>query len=383
MKTVCILGGGASALMCACFCSNNLDVTIIESASKVGKKILATGNGRCNLSNININKNSYNCDITNYLNQFNVKDALNFFSSIGLETYVDDEGRVYPISNSANSVLDCLNNYIKTKNNIEIITDKTFEGINNKNNKYYINLSDETELKFDIVVVAMGNKIDFSKFSNFNIQFNEFVPSLCALKTSKHKNLAGLRVDNVMVTCEDVNFKEKGEILFKEDGISGIVIFNLSAYFSRIKNFNHKVSLDFMPNKTNKELLQFLMDRKEKLKNYKVADFLIGIFNHLLALDIIKKVNLNLDAKIINLTNMQIERIAKLIKNYELSTCGYFDNNQVCCGGVNLDQLSLNLESKKYKGLYFIGENVNVDGVCGGYNLQWAWTSGNIVGRSL
>lgn len=382
MKSIAILGGGASALMCACFIKDNVSVDIIEENDKVGKKILATGNGRCNLSNVNMNKYSYSCDINKYLNRFSVVQTIDFFKSIGLITYVDEEGRIYPFSNSAVSVLEVLKNYLSNKSNIHFLTGKKVLDLEKVGEKFKVILQDEI-LSYNKVVVALGNKADLTMFNKFNISTKPFTPSLCALKTTKNKNLAGVRVDNVRVVCKDVNFDEQGEILFREDGISGIVIFNLSAYLARNNNYNTDILLDFVPNLTEQDLFQMLKNRVNLLKNYKIDNFLTGIFIKQLNYDLMQRLKFDLDKKVSLLTDNQILSLAKLIKNYHINTLGYLNNNQVCSGGVELKSLDNNLQAKNIDGLFFIGEVVNVDGVCGGYNLQWSWTSGKIVGENL
>lgn len=382
MKSIAILGGGASALMCACFIKDNVSVDIIEENDKVGKKILATGNGRCNLSNVNMNKYSYSCDINKYLNRFSVVQTIDFFKSIGLITYVDEEGRIYPFSNSAVSVLEVLKNYLSNKSNIHFLTGKKVLDLEKVGEEFKVILQDEI-LSYNKVVVALGNKADLTMFNKFNISTKPFTPSLCALKTTKNKNLAGVRVDNVRVVCKDVNFDEQGEILFREDGVSGIVIFNLSAYLARNNNYNTDILLDFVPNLTEQDLFQMLKNRVNLLKNYKIDNFLTGIFIKQLNYDLMQRLKFDLDKKVSLLTDNQILSLAKLIKNYHINTLGYLNNNQVCSGGVELKSLDNNLQAKNIDGLFFIGEVVNVDGVCGGYNLQWSWASGKIVGENL
>ena len=382
MKSVAILGGGASALMCACFIKDNIRVDIIEQNDKVGKKILATGNGRCNLSNVNMNKYSYNCNIDKYLCRFSTEQTLKFFKSIGLITYADEEGRIYPFSNSAVSVLEVLKNYLFTKKNVRFLTGKTFLDLNKQKDKFEVVMQDE-KLIYDEVVVALGNKANLQLFDKFSIKTKPFNSSLCALKTSRNKNMAGVRVDNVKVSCVNANFEEIGEILFREDGISGIVVFNLSAYLSRLNNFNSNIVLDFMPNITTEDLYKTLKNRATLLKNYKIDDFLTGFFIKQLNYELLQKLKFNLDKNVLSLTDSQIYSLAQLIKNFTITTCGCLSNNQVCSGGVELNSLDDNLQAKNTRGLFFIGEIVNVDGVCGGYNLQWAWTSGKIVGDSL
>ena len=382
MEKVCILGGGASALFCACHIKNK-DVTIFERADKIGKKILATGNGRCNLTNKYMNKNSYNQNLDNYFKRFNVDNTLKFFNSIGLEIYSDDEGRVYPILNTATSVVSVLKNYIKNNKNIKINTEKDVISVKMIKNKFKIEFLDNTFEIFDKVIVATGNYTDLKIYENMGIKCKPFIKSLCSLKTEKHKHLSGVRVDNVCVKCSDVDFCENGEVLFKDDGISGIVIFNLSSHLARKKINNVKISLDILPDVSYDKLIDILISRKNNLSNLLLEDYLTGFFHKQINYEILKRVNLDLQKSVKNLNNNHLKNIASIIKNFEFNVCGVFDNNQVCSGGIVLTELDENLQSRKYKGLYFVGEVVDVDGVCGGYNLQWAWTSGHIVGESV
>lgn len=381
MKKVCILGGGASALMCACFAPNDVLVTLIEQNDKVGKKILATGNGRCNLTNINMNKCSYNVNIESFLKRFSCQDVIGFFSSIGLETYADEQGRVYPLSNSAVSVLEVLKNHILQKNNVNIVTGKKVTNLTKEESVFKVFYEDSFEV-FDSVVVALGNNASLSIFDKLSVKTKPFVPSLCALKTKKNKTLSGVRISNVKVNCKDVGFEEVGEVQFREDGVSGIVVFNLSAFFAR-QNKLFDFYLDFLPNLSKDELIEKLKNRRIKLNNYLIDDFLTGFFIKAVNFDLLSKLKLDLNKKVNSLSDKNLLELASLIKNYKIVPLDFLNNNQVCSGGVCLDQLDQNLQALFCKGLYFIGEVVDVDGVCGGYNLQWAWTSGKIVGENL
>lgn len=384
MEKVCIVGGGAGALMCACFAKNK-NITIVEKNEKVGKKILATGNGRCNLTNVNMNNYAYNINLDKFLSRFTPSKTLAFFNEIGLITYVDDEGRVYPISNTANSVLDVLKNNVQKNKNIKIITEKQVIDVNKQENLYKIDYSDGTNELFNKVVIASGNLTNLTLFDKFNIKYKKFTPSLCGLVTEKHKNLMGVRCKNVLVKCNlgSHEFNEIGEILFKDDGISGIVIFNLSSHMARIGNFNQKIVIDFMPEVSAINLVEILKQRRNNLNELKVEDYLTGIFHKAINFEILKRCGINFNKRIQEISEEEINKICHKIKCYELQSISYSDNNQVFNGGIDINELTNNLECKQHKGLYFIGEVVDVDGVCGGYNLQWAWTSGKIVGESL
>jgi len=222
-------------------------------------------------------------------------------------------------------------------------------------------------------------------FEGFGIEYKNFVPSLCSLKTIKNKLLSGVRVSDVKVCCNLKNkkFEEIGEILFKDDGISGIVIFNLSSFMARENCFNYDVFIDFMHKLSTKDLENLLNERKQNLKNLTCENFFTGFFHKAINLELLKKCDIDLNKIISKLSELEIKNLSYTIKNYKLKCSGYFENNQVMSGGINLDCLDENLQSKINKNLYFIGEVCDVDGVCGGYNLQWAWTSGKIVGENL
>ena len=385
MKEVCVIGGGASALMCACFARENINLTIYEKTAKIGKKILVSGNGRCNLTNKNMNKHSYNCRIDKYIKRFSNEDTIKFFNKIGLETYVDDEGRVYPISNSSQSVLDVLKNQIEQKNNVKTVQNAEIIDIYNKNGTYFVKFSDLTTKMFDAVVFASGNQTNLKLLDNFAIQYKNFSPSLCSLNASVNKSLSGIRVSNVGVSCKicDDKFYEIGEVLFKENALSGIVVFNLSSFMSRNNKYDNDVYIDFMPQLNNDELKCKLKQRVVNLAKLKIKDFLTGFFAGPVAELILSSAHLNYNLAISTINEKQIDSIVDLIKNYHIKTFSPCDNNQICSGGVILDGLDDNLQSVNNQGLYFMGEVIDVDGVCGGYNLQWAWTSGKIVGESL
>ncbi|MBE7082313.1 MAG: aminoacetone oxidase family FAD-binding enzyme [Clostridiales bacterium] len=386
MKKVCILGGGASSLFCALNINENIDVTIFEKNDKIGKKILATGNGRCNLTNLNIDKNSYNQDITNFLKKFNVEQTIAFFKSLGLATYADEMGRVYPISNSATSVLDVLKNAIASKPNIHIVSGKTVKDISKNSDQYVITFEDNSTCNFQNVIVALGNEINLQMFDKLGVQTKKFTPSLCAIKTQKQNKLAGIRLSDVKVSCmlNNYAFEEVGEVLFREDGLSGIVIFNLSSFMARSGSFeNYQICIDLLPKISLEELNKMLLERKSAFAKSSISEFLTGIFVKAINLNLFERLNIGADKKVGSLADGQIFELAKTIKNLTFVSTGNLNNNQVCCGGVCLNQLDQTLQCKNHKGLYFIGEAVDIDGVCGGYNLQWAWTSGAIVGQSL
>ena len=368
---IIIIGGGASGLFCASQLNKEFKIAILEKDIRIGKKILATGNGRCNLTNKTLSSLQYNQNIDVFLKTFNNFDTLKYFNDMGLMTYCDEEGRVYPISNTANSVLDIIR--LNIGQNVDIFTEIEILNIS-KNKIFNINLKNgKTLFTKQIIYACGGNSTDLIK--NLHNDINSFNKSLVSLQTNNNKHLNNIRVHNVKATLKigDNTFYELGEILFKDNAISGIMIFNLSSYMARIKNYCHKIYLDLLPDIAFNNLIEIL-ERRKNNKIFVGENFLIGIFHSALSKNIMEKVNF--DTK-------NTQKIAFLIKNYEIITKNALNNNQVFNGGIKLESLSTNLESKETSNLFFIGECVDVDGLCGGYNLQWAWTSAFVVAKFL
>ena len=382
---VVILGCGASGTMCALSIKNR-NVAIIDCATKPAKKLLVTGNGRCNLTNTNFlckekNVAIYNQNLQKFFERFDQKQTLQFFENLGLECFADEEGRVYPISNTAKSVVDVLTR--KLEQSAQLFMGQTVEGIEKNGNTFFIK-TDKDTYSCEKLVVATGGNTMVNTLKNLGVEVSEFTPSLVALKSKDIKDLNGIKISNVKGTATNNNGQsatEVGEVLFKDGGISGIVIFNLSTLFSRTKDFKGKIEIDLLPNMTHKQLSDKLSARKNL--NVNMDKFFVGMFQNALANEIFRQAKFNTNINSNKLTSTQIEVLTKTIKSLQFSVYDCFDNNQVFSGGVKLQNLTENLMSKKINNLYFTGEICDVDAVCGGYNLQWAWTSGHIVGESL
>lgn len=379
---VIVIGAGASGCISSIFAKEKYEnVLIIDKQNKLAKKILVTGNGRCNLSNINVNSKCYNQNIDKYLNEFNVKDTLAFFNKIGLEYYSDDEGRIYPISNSAKSVVDVLTNKIEQLG-IKYNLNTEVKNISKTKNKYIIETTDEVFSANKVIVATGGNSLT-NIILNLGIKIKNFTPSLVSLKINSSKNLANVRLSNVSVKLIADNqntYQENGEILFRENGISGICIFNLSAYLSRYQNFNGELVIDLLPFKSENEIIDLLSERRQL--NIPINKFFDGMFVKQIGYEILNRAKINEERLSNKLSDNEIKELSTIIKNLNFKVKGFLDNNQVYSGGISLSDLTLNLESK-HKGLFFCGEICDVDGLCGGYNLQWAWTSGAIVGKNI
>lgn len=375
-KKIAIIGGGASGLFCSIILKQYLksvDVCVYEGQSKVGKKLLQTGNGKCNLSNTNLSIENYNCgEIEEVIKNFNNDNLISILNEWGLQVRIDDEGRVYPYSEKATTVLDVflnkMNDYnvdVKCDCYInEIIKQNNFVLISNQNVKY----------EADYVIICTGGCSSINYNYNGNKLLNglghnvsKLSPSLCALKTKENtKSLSGLRVKcNASIVVDGKVLKQtKGEVLFKDDGLSGIAIFILSQYFD--KNKKCLVKLDLFEEKNVNELNETLINDQTLEKN------LLGYFPKMINYDIINRT--------------KNKSIGEVIKNYDfnvIDTYG-FNNSQVTKGGVLLDEIDLNnFSSKKCDDLYIAGEVLDIDGTCGGYNLHFAFASAYMIAKNI
>ena len=380
MKTfdTIILGGGASACMCA-MSTKNQKIAIIDNNNKIAKKLLVTGNGRCNITNKNIDSIFFNCNIDRFLNRFNNNSTISFFDKLGLVLYHDEKGRYYPISNSAKSVTSVIENTLNKKQ-IKLFLNTQILKINKKENKFLIETNNESFI-CNKVVLALG-KYDKS-IMDFEFKIKTIAPSLVGLKANVSRGLNNVKLKNVLVKAyyKDSTKEDFGEVLFRENGLSGIVIFNLSSLFARNKEFNGKISINILPNFSKNELYNLL--NKRKSLNISLNHFFDGLFVKEISYEILTRAKIDESIKSNLLTSPQLEKLCHIIQNLDFKINGFLENNQVISGGISLDCFDNNLQSKNIPNLFACGEILDVDGECGGYNLQWAWTSGYIVGQNI
>ncbi len=404
---IAIVGAGASGLACAISAAkqtNKSKIVLIENKDRVGKKILATGNGKCNLSNTDTNteKNYHSSDIDfvkRVFECYSSEDNVNFFNELGLICKVDDEGRIYPYSQHSSSVLDALRNECD-RLNIDIKCSVTINSVKKDREKFNI-LTNDSTLVCDSLVIATGgmsyaNSKTLSGYDilkNFGHKITELYPSLVALKVqSPIKSLKGIRSPatvSLYINSNKVQ-SEVGEVQFTEQGLSGIAVMQLSQKIShgisQGKKDNYVVSIDLMPSHTAKDINDIICKKISLNSNTQPLELLCGIFHKMLARAIVTTaLKNNIPENISLLNSKQISSIIKCIKDFEFKIIGTtgFANAQVTGGGAKLSQFNAKtMESTVTKGLYAVGEVLDVVGACGGFNLNWAWSSGRIAGAS-
>lgn len=400
MKQVVIIGGGASGLTAAITAARNgKDVTIIEKNNKCGKKLLITGNGKCNFWNQDQNINHYHSSTPDILKNFITKErqntVLNFFDSLGLVPKIKN-GYYYPFSNQASSIQNILLQECQ-KLNIQIINDVNVEEIIKKD-CFIINPSKEN-IKAKNIILATGSKAapktgsdgsgyDLAKKLGHSII--PPLPSLVQLKGNEtyFKNWSGIRCDVIANLYIDNTFakKELGEIQLTDYGVSGICIFNLSSKAAIALNNHQKVTLkiNFMPFTQNPK--QYLKTLNQNAYKKTISELLEGFLHYKLIDIILKKANIKRNIPLNTLSENELNNLIKTLTEFELkiNMTHTLDHAQVCSGGVPLTEInSQTLESLKTKNLYFTGEIIDIDGDCGGYNLGWAWMSGIIAGKNV
>lgn len=391
---IIIIGAGASGIVTAINAKNeNNRVILLEKNDRIGKKLLATGNGRCNYTNMNLSEKNYSSPdfVKRTLEDFSNEDLINYFRILGLESTLDGN-RVYPISLKANSVLNILIYWLEKKG-IEVKTNSQVKEIK-KTKKGYEVITNEETLRADIVVAAFGGKampasgsdgVSFEFLKKMGIRVTDLKPALTQLKLdSKYlKHLSGTKVIGCarLLRDEKVIDEREGEILFTNYGISGPPILDMS-----VNTKEGDVIEVPLINNLNKDSIDMVYNRYYMFPDFSLEEFLIGLvdkkFIHYIvdSLDMDKSIAMNM------ISMGDFEKIIGLLLKSRFKVTGNtgFKNAQVTRGGVSLDEVSPeNYEAKKYKDLYIIGEALDIDGDCGGYNLHFAFGCGYRLGKIL
>jgi len=391
-----IIGGGASGMLAAISAAMILpggDIILLEKNPELGKKLLATGNGRCNLSNQGCRYMDYQAGGSlaprQILSKISASDTIAFFDEIGLMTREDDDGRVYPYTEQAITVRDLLVKelaflgvFVRTGDAVTEISD----GVTDGDSSFSIRLSSGDSIYTDAVVVATGGKAGGQFGSDgdgygFAKSFGHTLirprPGLVPLivKDWNHKELKGVRVKcSIALERKGERIVERrGELQFAEYGISGICVFDVSRFLD-VDEPEVDAVIDFFPEITVKDLTAKLFARAVAFATRPPESLLEGMLHQKLIPFFLP------DGDDVN-----PEKLARYLKNWRIPIAGTkgWKEAQVTVGGINCEEVYQHtLGSRKKAGLYFAGEVLDVDGPCGGWNLQWAWSSGFAAGES-
>ncbi|MBQ2100758.1 MAG: NAD(P)/FAD-dependent oxidoreductase [Lachnospiraceae bacterium] len=401
-KRVGIIGGGAAGMMAAITAARcGAEVTILEGGERIGKKLLSTGNGKCNLGNEALSADCYygSCAfLSECFSDFGVKETQDFFEGLGV-LLRSKNGYLYPYAEQASIVLDALRFEIEALG-IQVETQARVSGVRVQKDGTFAVESSKGVRRFDRVILACGSKAapktgsDGSGYDLAKSLGHRIVPVMPALtalkcKESFFKAVTGVRAE-ALIRLWDRDGKyiqeERGELQLTEYGISGIPTFQLSrtAAYMLQKQKEVSVTIDFLPDVDDAQLESIASKRMEMRGNRSVEELFNGLANKKVMALLIKLQGLKAMDSSKDLSKKDILGVLQLTKKLKVTAIGTgdFQNCQVSAGGVDPSQIDRTMESKLIKGLYIVGELLDVDGRCGGYNLQWAWTSGYLAGKN-
>lgn len=405
MRYDCIVvGGGASGMVAAIFAARRGQrIAIIEHRERLGKKILATGNGKCNYTNQVQTPDCYRGTHPEFamavLRQFDVEQTIAFFQSLGIYPKVRN-GYVYPNSEQAVAVADVLAMELNNLK-VEVFLKEHVLNIEKEEHGFLLKTEEKKEYRCHKVIVSTGGLAapkQGSDGSGLKIMKRlghtivEPFPALVQLKAEGKffKQVSGVRIDakGEVFSNQKKLTEEIGEFLFTDYGISGIPVFQMSRYAvsSVLQGKKTQLLLDFFPHMTENEF-QLLWNNRIKAGGYKsIGELFTGLLNNKLSNALLSEAKINPEISAKRLTKEDYAKLLKLLKSFPITITGSngFENAQISAGGISSAEVNPEtMESKIVKGLYLTGEILDIDGTCGGYNLQWAWSTGAVAGQHI
>jgi len=402
---VIVVGGGAAGIIAALAARyQGAEVTVLEKNKRIGKKLLVTGNGRCNLTNIDLDISNYHGRHPEFagwaLNRFDVRKTIDFFERLGVVHKVEEGGKVFPRSNQASSVLDVMR-YELEKTGVKVVCEAEVKDIKKNRRDFAVFLADGREYRADRVIITTGGKAapqlgsngsGHTLAKNLGHRIIEPFPALVQLKLAAKflKQIQGVKFegDAEIIAGGRPVAGARGEILFTEYGISGPPILSLSRKAGEYLQKDEKVWLKvvLINNISGGELEQYLIKRFAAGPEKPLSFSFVGFINKKLAPVVLREAGIADPNKPAGrVTSVERKKIVKILKDwcFEITGTTSWPNAQVTAGGVDVEGVDgQTLESKIVPGLYFAGEVLDIDGDCGGFNLQWAWSSGYVAGES-
>lgn len=403
-KRIAVIGGGAAGMTAAIRAAQaGAQVAIYERNDRVGKKILSTGNGKCNFSNEKMSADCYYGSGTALVDViygiFGVRETKEFFVSLGMQIK-DRDGYLYPASGQASTVLDVLR-YELERLAVRVHTGQQVIDIAVEQSGFIIETHDRGREKYDAVILACGGKAapktgsdgqGFLLAKKLGHKIIPTVPALVALRCEEdfYKRTAGVRCDAKLTLHIDGQpvRTEQGELQWTDYGISGIPVFQLSreAAYALQEHKTVTVKIALMPElcEDDGSYSRFWAERWERQGGQSMEQFVTGLVNKKLGLLLLKIAGIKETEKAGDIAPSRRKRLEELYCSFNVKVNGTntYDQAQVCAGGIDCREVTETLESRIIPGLYFAGEILDIDGICGGYNLQWAWSSGTVAGQA-
>lgn len=396
---ILIVGGGASGLLAAIAAAKqSARVTVVERNPKLGRKILATGNGRCNFTNVLASPLEYNAPwfVEPALAMFSADQTIAFFEHLGVPPKIEDQGKTYPYSEQASAIVDVLEQEA-LRLGVALVFSTVVEAIGSSREGFEVSFQNQPSMTFDRVILATGGLALPKSGSDgsghelaktFGHTITPMFPALVklVLQSPHLRTLDGVKIDSTVQLVEGskVLQEEKGDILFTAYGISGPTILNLSRLANERLQKQKPTWLKLVL--IDKLSYSEIAERFDRLTHKTVFQSLVGLIPTKLIASLLKEAMIaDFDRLLSDLSGQERSKLIKLLFDWRFQVVDSkgFDDAQVTAGGVKLDEVDPNtLESKLVKGLYFCGEILDIDGLCGGYNLQWAWSSGHLAGTN-
>lgn len=391
-----IVGGGASGMMCAAMLSSRTksEILLIDRNDRLGKKLSATGNGQGNISNAAMNVSHYftteTSKVENILRCFDEKDLAHYLASLGGLLKTDEQGRIYPASMQASSITDLFRFELGRKKNVTVQLSSFVKKATQQGDVFYIQTENQ-EYSCKNLVIAAGGKAAkhfgtdgyaYTLAQSFSHSITALLPALVQLKTPLDiiRGMKGIRVDCELSLYEAENFlkKVRGDIIFTDYGVSGNAVFKVSSFLTR----NNHLILNFLPDISCSEFAKFLQKKLEHDPDIPAENLLCSIINNAVARSLLKYCGIKGSAPF---PLQRLNDVVSAVCGFPLLVSGTlgFDYAQVTKGGIPTEEVNENLMSKFCRNLYFTGEILNVDGECGGYNLQWAFSSAARVATAI
>ena len=404
---IAIIGAGAAGIIAAITAkrlNKNLHIDLFDANKGIGKKILASGNGRCNISNSKVTSKNYlgeNPDFTSFaLKEFDFKAFEKFCKSVGLLLDIKPSGKVYPLSNEAKSVTNLLELALKELD-VNIHLESMITDIEKVEDKFNIKTQDNEYKAYDKVLISNGlgaapqlnaneSGLDFA--SKFGHSFNPTYPSLVGLKTDNTYNgkLQGVKKECNVSLYVNGNLEQEifGDVLFTSYGVSGFAILDISqlAVLNLSQYQDVKIAINFFPKINRNDLSDQIQTLFKTIPSQKAVDIITGMVSNKIAPVLLDICKINIDTKAADINAKQIKAISYQLNQWKLKVTDTqgFGHAEASGGGVRTAEVdNKTYESKLCKGLYFAGEILDIVGNRGGFNLQFAWASGYLVGKSL
>ena len=405
-KKIAVIGGGAAGMAAAIRSARlGAHVTLYERNDRVGKKILSTGNGKCNFSNEKMGADFYNGSgtvlVDGIYKTFGVKETKEFFAGLGMRIK-DRDGYLYPASGQASTVLDVLR-YELERLSVDVHTQCQVVDIVPGRSGLTVEIDDHTQEQFDSVILACGGKAaprtgsdgqGYELAKRLGHRVIPTVPALVALRCSEdfYKRVAGVRCDANVTLYIDGNpiCTDRGEVQWTDYGISGIPVFQISrdAAYALRENRTVTVKIDLMPDLAEDSGSDadnsFWDERWGRQGAQPMERFVTGLVNKKIGLLLLKLAGIKETDRADNVSPYQRKKLTKLFRSFNVTVSGTnsFEQAQICAGGIDCREVTDTLESRIVPGVFFAGEILDIDGICGGYNLQWAWSSGTVAGQA-